>query len=147
MLTGQSNLLLPASVFLAIALASTILIFPQSLHSILLTQLNELCLTPIKGLLDLQTSVLDASPSDEEKWSGLASKAAGLRKAHVMGATALGGQVKLLSLEFTHGRFGAQDLQRIVEKEKVLGQRAFGLATFVVSWSTISRGDTSSHRR
>lgn len=81
----------------------------------------------------MQTQVLDASPSDHEAWGGIAAKASGLRKAHVMGATAVGGQSKLLSLEITHGRFGAHDLQRIVEKEKVLGQRAFGLASFVVS--------------
>lgn len=95
--------------------------------------MNELCLTPIKGLLDLQTQVLEGSPSDHEAWSGLATKAAGLRKAHVMGATAVEGQVKLSGLEITHGRFGAADLQRIVLKQKTLGQRAFGLASFVVS--------------
>lgn len=76
--------------------------------------------------------MLDATPSDGDKWSGLATKASELRKAHVMGVTAVGGQMKLLNLEITHGLFGSRDLTRIVDKAKVLGQRAFGLASFVV---------------
>jgi hypothetical protein len=99
----------------------------------LLTQTTELCLTPIKGLLDLQAKVLASSPSDADKWKELAGKATELRKLHVMGITAVEGQSKLLGLEITHGRFGANELQEIIAKGKTLGQRAFGLASFVVS--------------
>lgn len=128
----QNNLLIPAATFLAIALASTILIFPQSLHSIVVTLVHDACFTPIKALLDLQTPILNTSPSDRDAWDGLAEKAYALRKAHVMGVAGVDGQIKLLGLEISHGRLGAVELVRIVEKGKELGARAYSLASFVV---------------
>ena len=129
----QNNLLIPAVCFLAIALASTILIFPQSLHSIVMTQLTETCFTPIKALLDLQEPILATSTLNRETWDGLAQKAYGLRKAHVMGVAGVDGQIKLLGLEISRGRLSAVDLVRVVEKGKELGARAYSLASFVVS--------------
>jgi hypothetical protein len=131
--TLANNLLIPAACFLAIALACTIFIFPQSLHSMLLTQYTGICLAPIKGLLDLQTPILASRPGDREAWSALAEKAYELRKAHVMGAGAVDGQTKLLGLEISHGRLGPVGLVKLVEKAKELGARAYSLASFVVS--------------
>jgi hypothetical protein len=97
-----------------------------------MTQVNEACFTPIKALIDLQEPILSASPSDRETWSGLAQKAYGLRKAHVMGVAGVDGQIKLMGLEISRGRLSAVDLVRIVEKGKELGARAYSLASFVV---------------
>jgi hypothetical protein len=98
-----------------------------------MTQLTETCFTPIKALLDLQEPILATSTLDRETWDGLAQKAYGLRKAHVMGVAGVDGQIKLLGLEISRGRLSAVDLVRVVEKGKELGARAYSLASFVVS--------------
>ncbi len=124
---------MPAACFMAIAITSTILLFPQSLNSIVITALIKTNLRPALGLLKLQDEVLSTSPSEHEKWTGLAQKGYALRTAHIKGVTALQAQISMLQLEVTHGQIGPGDLSKVFEKAKELGARAYGLASFVVS--------------
>lgn len=104
-------------------------------------------MTPIKALLDLQGAILSSHPGDRETWSGLAEKAYALRKAHVMGAGAVDGQIKLLGLEVSRGRLGPVELVKVVEKGKELGARAYSLASFVVSHFIAKEKELHQHVR
>lgn len=126
-------LIIPAALYIAIAVACTILIFPQSLNHIVMTDLVKNNLKPIQSILKLQDEVVSAKPSEKERIAELAGKARGLRMAHVQGANATEGQIGLLQLEITRGQVGAGDLAKIFEKAKELGTRAYQLASFVVS--------------
>lgn len=90
------------------------------------------------ALLKLQDEVLTTLPSDHGKWTQLAEKGYELRAAHVKGVTALHGQVALLELEISRGQVGPGDLAKIFHKAKALGARAYGLASFVVSLTSIA---------
>lgn len=131
-------LIIPAALYIAIAVACTIFIFPQSLNHIVITDLIKTNLAPIKSILKLQDEVVSTKPSDHEEVGKLAGKARGLRMAHVQGVNAVEGQIGLLQLEVTRGQIGAGDLAKIFEKAKELGSRSYGLVSFVVSESPSS---------
>ena len=124
---------MPTACFIAIAITGTILIFPQSLNSIVLDSFNETNLKPIQGLLKLQDDVLATVPSDHKKWAELAEKGYALRSAHAKGVNALQGQIGMLQLEMSRGQIGPGDLTKIFNKAKELGTKGYGLASFLVS--------------
>jgi hypothetical protein len=132
-------LLIPAALYIAIAVACTIFIFPQSLNHIVITDLIKTNLRPIQSILSLQDEVVETKTADEEKISELAGKAKGLRLKHVQGVNAVEGQMGLLQLEVTRGQIGAADLNKIFEKAKELGSRSYGLASFVVRCHEVQR--------
>lgn len=123
---------------MAIAIAATILLFPQSLNSIVTDSLIKTNLKPALDLLTLQDEILHTVPSSHDAWTELAAKAYELRSEHVIGVTALEGQVGLLQLEITRGQVGPGDLAKVFKKAKELGARSYGLASFVVSTALIS---------
>lgn len=137
---GQNNLVIPACAYVAVGLACNILIFPQSLNSIIMDGTVKSSLGPTLSILSLQDEVLRTSPTDHEKWGELAKKAQGLRSAIVGGMTGLEGQLGMLQLEITRSRMGAGDLTRVFAKVKALGGRAFGLSSFLVSETYRSSG-------
>ncbi|WWD17770.1 hypothetical protein CI109_102211 [Kwoniella shandongensis] len=130
--TLARQLLIPAAMFIAIALASVILIFPQTLNHIMLDSMTSKMLGPITKIVKLQEEVLNTSPGDKERWSALATKAYALRHGQIAATTALEGQTGLLQLEITRGQIGPRDLTKIFNKVKDLGIRAYGLTSFVL---------------
>ena len=135
-------LLIPAGLYIAIAVACTIFIFPQSLSHIVMTDLLKTNLKPIQSILKLQDDVLAVLPSDTTRIAELAGKAKKLRAAHVQGVNALEGQMPMLQLEVTRSQMGAGDLIKVFEKSKEVGSRSFGLATFVVRARVTSFGSS-----
>lgn len=115
---------------MAIALVSTILIFPQSLNHIVLDAIVKKPLKLTIDMLKLQEEVL--STTDEDKWAELAEKTTALRAGHVAGLQETEGQLGLLQLEVTRGQTSAADLSRIFKKLQDVGSRIYGLTTFVV---------------
>ncbi|KAK8866031.1 hypothetical protein IAR55_001182 [Kwoniella newhampshirensis] len=130
--TLARQLLLPAATFIAIALVSVILIFPQTLNHVMLDATTVKMLGSITQLVKLQAEVLSTSPEDKEKWTQVATKAYALRHGHISAVTALEGQTGLLQLEITRGQIGPRNLQRIFNKIKDLGARTYGLTSFVL---------------
>ncbi|OCF73911.1 hypothetical protein I204_05757 [Kwoniella mangroviensis CBS 8886] len=128
--TLAKQLLIPAGVFIAIAIASMFLIFPQTLNHIMLDAVTTKMLGPTIRLLKLQDSVVTTSPQDTERWHELATQSYALRAGHIAGVTALEGQTALLQLEITRGQIGPGNLQKVFAKVKNLGLRAYGLASF-----------------
>ena len=129
----QRILLIPAALYIAIASACTLLIFPQSLSHIFITDLVKTDLRPLLAQLKIQDDVMSSMSSDEDRVHELAEKVRGLRKEHVAGVMALEGQVGMLQLEITRSQMGAGDLTKVFHKVKDLGARAFALTSFVVS--------------
>ena len=127
----QKTLLTPAACYIAIALVSSILIFPQSLNHIVLTSIVEKPLARQLAMLKLQDRVL--ATSDPAQWEELAAETREGRLELVKGMQEIEGQVKLLQLEVTRGRTSAADMARVFEKLKELAGRMYGLTTFVVS--------------
>ena len=142
----QRQLLIPAGLYIATATACTILIFPQSLNHIVLTDLVKTNLKPMQSLLRLQDQVITTLPSDKDKISELSAMAHALRSAHVQGVNALDGQMAMLQLEITRGQIGPRDLARVFEKAKQVGTLSYALASFVVSSPSLPFALQSYHR-
>ncbi|ORY33700.1 hypothetical protein BCR39DRAFT_592676 [Naematelia encephala] len=130
--TLARQLLLPASCYMAIALASIVLLFPQTMNALLTQGIADKMLTTTRSILRLQDDVLSTSTRDEARWSELAKQGHGLRAAHARATNELGGQVAMLQLEISHGQLGPGDVAKVYEKAKELGTKAFALASFVM---------------
>ncbi|WVR05967.1 hypothetical protein IAU60_002995 [Kwoniella sp. DSM 27419] len=128
--TLAKQLVIPAAVFIAIALASIFLIFPQTLSHILTDGVVKQLLTPTIQLFKLQDEVVNTPPSDREKWTELAKKSYGLKAKHIAAVMGLEGQTAMLNLEITRGQIGPADLVKIFNKCKDLGARGYALSTF-----------------
>lgn len=124
-LTCKNVLLLPTACYLAISLAS-LLIFPQSLHSVVLGSTSRSSFEPSLALLRIQKDVLAA-----KRWSDLADKVDDIRGTQLGDISALSSKIKMLRLEMSHGRMGADDLGEVFEKGKELGVRAYTLNSVV----------------
>ncbi|WVO16954.1 hypothetical protein L204_104640 [Cryptococcus depauperatus] len=130
--TLAKQLLLPAVCFVAIALASSILVFPQTLNHIILGSLIKTMLTPTIALVKLQDDVLSISPHDTDKWSQLAEKVYTTKHKHIKATTAISEQMGLLQLEMSRGQIGSGDLENIFTKLKELGWALYGLTNFTL---------------
>jgi hypothetical protein len=119
---------------MAIAIACTILIFPETLHHSFLSLFVTGDLGPLLAILKAQEQVLQTSPSDESEWTRLAEKVKGLRAGHVAAANGLGGQVGLLHLEISRGQIGPGELAKIFDNARALSSKAYSLASFLVSF-------------
>ena len=125
-------LLIPAGLYIAIASACTIFIFPQSLSHIVIGDLIKTNMKPIQSILKMQNDVLATAPSDTEKMGELAAKSKKLRSAQAQGTNAVEGQIPMLQLEITRCQIGPGPLTKIFEKTKELGAKMHGLASYVV---------------
>ncbi|WWC86361.1 uncharacterized protein L201_001236 [Kwoniella dendrophila CBS 6074] len=128
--TLAKQLLIPAGVYIAIAIVCVFLIFPQTLNHIMLDAVTTKMLGTTIKLFKLQNQVVMTPPKDTEKWHELAVQSYALRAGHTAAVTALEGQTALLQLEITRGQVGPGDLQKLFGKVKNLGLRAYGLASF-----------------
>ncbi|GFZ43623.1 hypothetical protein JCM24511_01343, partial [Saitozyma sp. JCM 24511] len=130
--TLARQLLVPAACFMAIALACIIVLFPQTLHSVVLDGTIKACFKPCLVHLQLQEQVLQTKSDDHDKWSELAEKLRALRAGQIAGINGIGGQIKLLELEISRSRMGPGDLAKVFEKSKELCVRAYMLGSFVM---------------
>ncbi|KAG5220608.1 membrane protein [Salix suchowensis] len=129
--TIAKQFLLPTSYYLAIALASLVLIFPETLNHAWLSLLSESVFTPTKQTLGLLSQALSSRPSDRAKWESFTQKGGNLRRAVTGGTQGLLGQTGLLDVEFSLGRLGPGDLKRISGEMKSLMFRTSGLLSFL----------------
>lgn len=127
-------LLVPAACYMAIAVACSLLIFPQSTSHIILSEMVPKVIGPLRSILSMQDEVLVTPLSDTEKWKGFANKAKDLRRGHIAAVNAAEGQVKMGHLEISRGQIGAGDMSKLFAAVRLLGGRAFALSSFVVSF-------------
>ncbi|KAF4566563.1 hypothetical protein EYR36_011994 [Pleurotus pulmonarius] len=129
--TIAKQFLLPTSYYLAIALASLVLIFPETLNHAWLSLLSDSVFTPTKQMLGLLSQALSSRPSDRTTWESFTQKGGNLRRAVTGGTQGLLGQTGLLDVEFSLGRLGPGDLKRISGEMKSLMFRTSGLLSFL----------------
>ncbi|KAF7340394.1 hypothetical protein MVEN_01958900 [Mycena venus] len=134
--------LIPTTYYIAIALASLVLIFPESLNHIWLTTLDGPFFGSALALLSLQSTALGTRPSDHAAWDALATKVccvctfspsspspgahliciAATRTGFGGALAALNGQIGLIDLEITKTR--AADAALHDDEERQRDQRA-----------------------
>ncbi|KAJ9113890.1 hypothetical protein QFC19_000084 [Naganishia cerealis] len=122
--------LIPTSYYLATAIASIILVFPQTLNHALTDGYIKGVLKGGNGLVALQAKVLTTSPTDLDTWSALSVKARELRTIFTGALVQIMGSANMLELEVSYGRISAKDLKLLIEKSKVLSGRLLGIASF-----------------
>ncbi|KAF8168489.1 hypothetical protein B0H34DRAFT_816566 [Crassisporium funariophilum] len=122
--------IIPTCYYVAVALASIVLIFPESLSHVWLTSFNEDFWTPILELLRLQAEALNAMPSDHEEWAEINNRGHELRQTLINGTDNLTKQIGLINLDTSLGRLGPADLRKINAELRSVMFRAGGLHSF-----------------
>lgn len=122
--------ILPTVYYVAVALMSLIIIFPESLNHVWLTSLCNDFLAPMMKILSVQSSALSAQPSDHAAWAALTEEGAASRQGLLAAGQGLLGQIGMVDLEVSVGRLGPGDLKRISSELQSLMFRASGLHAF-----------------
>ncbi|GAA6009109.1 hypothetical protein JCM11491_005752 [Sporobolomyces phaffii] len=144
--TLAQTFIIPTACEIAIALAATILIFPQSLNSSYTINLVDKFLSPILQRSHLHSKVLGTpAPSygtphetdEDQAWKAFPALWSGTQEAMASGLEALLGTTGLLELEISYGRLGAKDLASLTDSLRELLARSVGLA--ILSTTVSSR--------
>lgn len=144
--TLATQFLVPTGYYVATAVVSTLVIFPESMnHSVTEAYLDGF-LRPALKLVKLQRDVLATPTEDVEGWSKHAETAKGLRKGTSQALAGLMGQLGPLGLEISRGRLSAAQLSDLITRSKMLGGRLLGVASFqmLVESALKSRQETPS---
>ncbi|GHJ86374.1 hypothetical protein NliqN6_2776 [Naganishia liquefaciens] len=139
--TLATQFLIPTGYYVATAVASIILIFPQTLSHALTSGYIAGVLKAGNGLVGLQAKVLETSPENLDAWSALSAKARELRQISSGALVQITGSLGMLELEVSYGRVSARDLKLLVEKSKVLVGRLMGVASFQLLVEEAKRND------
>ncbi|EPS95103.1 hypothetical protein FOMPIDRAFT_1038634 [Fomitopsis schrenkii] len=128
--TLLTSLLISLSSYMAIGVVTIVLVFPETLNHATLTSTITL-MEQIEGLVNLQEEVLSvgtqSSDSNTEKGPAetmeeafsdgapLMEKLAGARDAMIGTAKAFGGQLPMLNLEFSWGKWSGDDIKNLAK--------------------------------
>jgi len=130
----QKELLTPLGVSLGISLATSVLIFPQSLNSACLDLIANRSLKSIRLMLKLHDRLLGlevASPDDED-FNHIVQGVKTLRSGFLDSMTGLNSQMGLIQLEVSRGRTSPGQIQAVAKEVKTLGERVLALAALTV---------------
>ncbi|KAJ3509937.1 hypothetical protein NLJ89_g4950 [Agrocybe chaxingu] len=142
--------IIPACFYAAVAIASIIFIFPESLSHVWLTLFLDEFWTPTLDLFRLQNEALNTSPSDHEKWEDMNARGAVLRTKLIEGVEELVQKIGLIDLDSSLGRLGPADLKKFSTEIKSMMFRAGALHSFQVfvnDANTFNAQDTLSQER
>ncbi|KAG5640425.1 hypothetical protein DXG03_008703, partial [Asterophora parasitica] len=130
--TLAKTFIIPTSYYVAIAIATLVLIFPESLNRVWLTSFQTNFLDPIEQMISYQNQALESNPSDAGNWDELTDLGYAARRKLVAGTQDLLGQIGTIDLEVSVGRLGPADLKRINAEIKSLMFRAAGIHAFLI---------------
>ncbi|KAF7330042.1 hypothetical protein MKEN_00268300 [Mycena kentingensis (nom. inval.)] len=139
--TVAKQFLIPACYYVAIAVASLILIFPESANHVWLTTVDTAFFGPASAILAIQSDALHSQPSDHAKWATGVAKSAAARAGLSARLAGLSAQIGLIDMEISMGRLGPADLRRLSPEIRALGFRAAGLLAFQTAVSDIHVDD------
>ncbi|KAF9042212.1 hypothetical protein BJ165DRAFT_257137 [Panaeolus papilionaceus] len=122
--------LIPVTFYVAVAVASLVVIFPESLNHVWLTSLQDDFITPTHELLTLLTHSLATSPSSHPEWQSITDQGNAIRTRLVGGTENLLAQIGLIDLDTSVGRLGPQEIRRVCGELKGFLIRAAGLHSF-----------------
>ncbi|GAA5877972.1 hypothetical protein JCM3774_004770 [Rhodotorula dairenensis] len=139
--TLATTFLIPTGCYVGIALAATILIFPQTLNHAWTVDLTDKFLSPTRQRGDLHSKILSTPPVTLETtdiqthpWTKLGEMWQSTQEAMSNGLEGLLGSIGLAELEVSFGHLGAKDLKSLVDPLRELHMRSLGLAGM---WSTV----------
>ncbi|KPV71578.1 uncharacterized protein RHOBADRAFT_31005 [Rhodotorula graminis WP1] len=143
--TLATTFLIPTACYLAIALAGTILIFPQTLNYSWTTDLVDKFLSPVLQRSHLHSRLLHEQPPSFDPaagdapspWSPFTSVVLSTQEAMSSALEGLLGGIGMLELEVSFGRLGAKDLKSLADSLRELHVRGVGLA---VLFTTVQSG-------
>ncbi|KAF9560292.1 hypothetical protein CPC08DRAFT_708223 [Agrocybe pediades] len=124
------SFLLPATFYVAVAIGTLMVIFPESLSHVWLTSLMDTFWTPTLELFRLQNEALDSKPSDKETWAERNARGNELRSMLVNATEAITAQIKLIDMDWSLGRLGPSDLKKFNAELKSIMFRVVGLHSF-----------------
>ncbi|GAA5970998.1 hypothetical protein JCM8115_004766 [Rhodotorula mucilaginosa] len=142
--TLSTMFMVPTACYLAIAIAGTIIIFPQTVSHALTEGLVDRIISPVRQRADLHAKILATPPpSDDDdaaavkshRWSTLGEMWIATQEAISSGLELLMIALPLSELELSMGQLSAKDYRSLVEPIRELVTRSISLASF---WSTIS---------
>ncbi|KIM39015.1 hypothetical protein M413DRAFT_447379 [Hebeloma cylindrosporum] len=122
--------IIPTCFYVAVAIASLVLIFPESLSHAWLALLRDSFWTPTLELLRLQSETLEALPSDHEAWAERNARGVQFRSELLTGLQTVTEQLNLIDLDTSIGRLGPADLKKVNAELKSIMFRAGGLHAF-----------------
>ncbi|KAJ7027016.1 hypothetical protein C8F04DRAFT_1123608 [Mycena alexandri] len=122
--------LIPSCYYVAVALLSIVLVFPETANHMWLTTLDQAFFEPALSILTLQSAALAERPSDHKAWAAVAAKVTAARVGLGAGLAALAGQIGLVDLEVSRGHLGPRDLKRLAPEVRALGFRISALLSF-----------------
>ncbi|KAF7369614.1 hypothetical protein MVEN_00292200 [Mycena venus] len=117
------------SCYMAIAIVTTIFVFPETMCHALMDKLVEQ-LTRLQTLVEMQDEVLKAQPEDLTPESPLIAKFSALRATVVTTQRQLTATSGMLSLEFSWGKWNGDDLRSLEEPTTALITRIGTLLNF-----------------
>ncbi|KAK4057506.1 hypothetical protein OIO90_001575 [Microbotryomycetes sp. JL221] len=140
--TLATQFLIPTGAYIAVALASSLLIFPQSLNSNWTTDLVDKFLLSVLQRSKLYSKLLKTPTpvKDEHAWSALGRTFETNQESLSSGLEGLLGTMPMLELEVSHGRTGAKDLIKLKTVLEKVRARSLALGSL---WRTVERR----HRR
>lgn len=141
--TLSTMFMVPTACYLAIAIAGTIIIFPQTVSHALTEGLVDRIISPVRQRADLHAKILatpppsddDAATLESHTWSTLGEMWIATQEAISSGLELLMIALPLSELELSMGQLSAKDYRSLVEPIRELVTRSISLAGF---WSTIS---------
>ncbi|KAF8152843.1 hypothetical protein K438DRAFT_1863917 [Mycena galopus ATCC 62051] len=133
--------LIPTCFYVAIAIASLVVVFPETLNHMWLTTLDGAFFGSVLSLLSLQATALGLQPSDHKAWDAVTGKIDATRTAFGGALAALNAQLGLIDLEISVGRLGATDLKRLAPELRAVGLRSSGLLAFQTAVTQANRED------
>ncbi|KAL0954522.1 hypothetical protein HGRIS_003489 [Hohenbuehelia grisea] len=134
--TIPKQFLIPTGYYVGVAVASLVLIFPESLNHNWLATFVEGTLVPARQLLALQSKALDLLIGRKDldrsrnAFTSLADEGVQLRRSMMEASKGLISQVGLADLECSIGRLGPGDLKRVSSDLRGLMFRAGGIIAF-----------------
>ncbi|KAF5376953.1 hypothetical protein D9615_007250 [Tricholomella constricta] len=124
--------IIPTCYYVAIAIATLVLIFPESLNRVWLTSLQNEFIDPTEQILSYLSRAVESVPSDTKNWAEITDLGYAARQKVVTGTQDLLGQISTTDLEISVGRLGPADLRRISRELKSLMFRVAGLHAFLI---------------
>ncbi|KIP09379.1 hypothetical protein PHLGIDRAFT_86838 [Phlebiopsis gigantea 11061_1 CR5-6] len=128
--TLVNSLLISVACYIAIGAVLIILVFPETVNHATLVATSGL-ITKLKSIVDIQQQILTATPEDLVEGAPLPGKLQVLRLGSLMQIQQMIGSLHFIGVEFSWGKWNADDVKSLQEPLTVAVNRAAALNSFV----------------
>ncbi|KAF7792649.1 hypothetical protein EIP86_003746 [Pleurotus ostreatoroseus] len=128
--TLLNSLLTSVACYIAIGLIAIAFIFPESINHATLVGFSAV-IGKLKAVVDLQQKILESSPDDLARGSKLFTQLGGMRVGIIMQIQQMAAPLKFISVEFSWGKWNADDVKALQEPLWAVASRTSALQSFV----------------